>query len=40
MASIPGPYVCGDSIDIQGSEILTGSWKAKDALQVSDFGLY
>jgi WD40 repeat protein len=38
VASIPGPYICGDSIDIQGSEILTGSWKAKDALQVWDMG--
>ena len=34
IASLPGPYICGDAIDIQGNDILTGSWKAKDALQV------
>ncbi|XP_065838111.1 uncharacterized protein [Oscarella lobularis] len=38
IASLPGPYICGDAIDIQGNDILTGSWKAKDALQIWDMG--
>ncbi|KAK3090820.1 hypothetical protein FSP39_014936, partial [Pinctada imbricata] len=38
--SISGPHICGDAIDVQWSEkkgyveILTGSWCAKDGLQI------
>lgn len=35
-----GPHLCGDSLDISedGSTILTGSWRPKDALEMWDFG--
>lgn len=35
--SILGPHVCGDSIDIQGSNILAGSWREKNSLQLFSF---
>ncbi|XP_060071699.1 uncharacterized protein LOC132551564 [Ylistrum balloti] len=35
--TIHGPHICGDSLDIRGYEILTGSWRKKDALQVWDY---
>jgi len=33
-------YLCGDSVDFtqDGSQILTGSWRTEDALQLWDFG--
>ena len=34
--SIAGPRVCGSALDIQGRDILTGSYVAKDALQIWD----
>lgn len=37
-ASIYGPAVCGDSIDIKGGQVLTGSWRNKDQLELWDFG--
>ncbi|XP_025111831.1 vegetative incompatibility protein HET-E-1-like isoform X1 [Pomacea canaliculata] len=30
---IPGPHVCGDSIDIKGKTVLAGSWRANHALE-------
>mmetsp|Transcript_96748 Transcript_96748/g.167945 ORF Transcript_96748/g.167945 Transcript_96748/m.167945 type:complete len:359 (-) Transcript_96748:91-1167(-) len=35
-----GCYLCGDSVDFSstGEQVLTGSWRAKDALQIWDFG--
>jgi WD40 repeat protein len=35
--TIKGPHICGDSLDIKDNNILTGSWVAKDALQIWDF---
>jgi COMPASS component SWD3 len=33
-----GPHICGDSLDVKGNEILTGSWRHKDQLELWDFG--
>eukprot|EP00427_Karlodinium_veneficum_P005719 CAMPEP_0169173946 /NCGR_PEP_ID=MMETSP1015-20121227/64205_1 /TAXON_ID=342587 /ORGANISM="Karlodinium micrum, Strain CCMP2283" /LENGTH=156 /DNA_ID=CAMNT_0009247615 /DNA_START=29 /DNA_END=499 /DNA_ORIENTATION=+ len=37
---ILGPYVCGDSVDVSynGDTVLTGSSRAKNQLQLWDFG--
>ena len=35
-ASIYGPHVCGDSIDVSGHEVLTGSWRQNKQLQIWD----
>ncbi|XP_074648211.1 uncharacterized protein LOC141903795 [Tubulanus polymorphus] len=35
--SIGGAHVCGDSLDIRGNQILTGSWTANHALQIWDY---
>mmetsp|Transcript_30876 Transcript_30876/g.81018 ORF Transcript_30876/g.81018 Transcript_30876/m.81018 type:complete len:245 (-) Transcript_30876:233-967(-) len=32
--NIFGAHICGDALDISGNEILTGSWRPKDQLQV------
>lgn len=37
-ASIYGPAVSGDAIDIKGDQVLTGSWRNKDQLELWDFG--
>ncbi|KAK2188902.1 hypothetical protein NP493_120g04054 [Ridgeia piscesae] len=34
---IPGPHICGDSIDIRGSYVVSGSWVKKNSLQLWDF---
>lgn len=34
--SIFGPYICGDSIDIQGNKVVTGSWRHTHPLQLWD----
>lgn len=34
--SLNGPHICGKSIDVIGNTILTGSWTAKNALQLWD----
>jgi COMPASS component SWD3 len=34
--SIYGPHICGDSIDMKGDYLLTGSWAVKDQLQLWD----
>ncbi|KAJ4456028.1 putative F-box and WD-40 domain protein 7 [Paratrimastix pyriformis] len=36
--SIYGPHICGDALDIHEDQILTGSWRTQDALQLWDFG--
>lgn len=38
--SIFGPHICGDAVDInmEGSTILTGSWRVDKQLQLWDFG--
>eukprot|EP00741_Cyanophora_paradoxa_P017922 tig00021036_g17306.t1 len=36
--SIFGAHICGDAVDVQGDEVLTGSWRPKDQLQVWDLG--
>jgi WD40 repeat protein len=33
-----GPHICGDSLDLKGNEILTGSWRPKSQLELWDFG--
>lgn len=35
--TIAGPHICGDSLDLKGFEILTGSWKSQDALQIWEY---
>lgn len=35
--SIYGPHICGDSLDIVGNEILTGSWRNDNQLEVWDY---
>lgn len=35
--SIYGPSVSGDSLDIKGKTVLTGSWRSKDQLELWDF---
>ncbi|XP_069775337.1 uncharacterized protein [Narcine bancroftii] len=32
-----GPHICGPGIDIKNNKILTGSWVARNALQIWDF---
>ena len=32
-----GPHVCGEAIDMCGNEILTGSWRPEDQLEIWDF---
>ncbi len=36
VASIYGPHICGDSIDIRGTKILTGSWSSENQIQIFD----
>ena len=33
-----GPHICGDSIDVNGNNLLTGSWKPVDQVQLWDLG--
>lgn len=35
--SIYGPHICGDSLDIVGNQIVTGSWRSNQQLEVWDF---
>ena len=35
--SIYGPHICGDALDVVGNEIVTGSWRATNQLEVWDF---
>ena len=34
--NVSGPHLCGDGLDIKGSQILTASWRSKDCLQTWD----
>lgn len=36
--SFYGPHICGDALDLKGDEIVTGSWRPKDQLELWDFG--
>lgn len=36
--SIYGPHICGDSLDVCGNEILAGSWRPNNQLEIFDFG--
>jgi WD40 repeat protein len=36
--SIYGAHICGDSLDIFGNEVLTGSWRPDNQLEIWDFG--
>jgi len=33
-----GPHICGDALDISGTEIVTGSWRPDNQLEVWDMG--
>jgi WD40 repeat protein len=33
---LPGPHICGDSLDIHGDMVLAGSWRVHDQLQFFD----
>lgn len=35
--TIHGPHICGDSLDLKGYKILTGSYVGHDALQIWDY---
>lgn len=37
MRSIFGPHLCGDSLDMSGYEVLTGSWRPENQLEIWDF---
>jgi WD40 repeat protein len=36
--SIYGPHICGDALDIVNNDIVSGSWRPKDQLELWDFG--
>lgn len=36
--SIYGPHLCGEALDVYNDQVLTGSWRPKDALQLWDYG--
>ena len=36
--SLYGPHICGDSLDIVNNEIVTGSWRPDNQLELWDFG--
>lgn len=40
VASILGPYVIGEAIDIQNTKLLTGSYRSEDCLEVWDIRNY
>ncbi|KAG8469846.1 hypothetical protein KFE25_006301 [Diacronema lutheri] len=35
--SIFGPHICGDSVDISGNDIVSGSWRPTEQLQLWDY---
>lgn len=35
--SIYGPHICGDSLDVVGSRIVTGSWRSNNQLEMWDY---
>jgi COMPASS component SWD3 len=36
--SLQGPHICGDALDLKNGQILTGSWRPKEQLELWDFG--
>lgn len=36
--SFYGPHICGDSLDVVGTEVLTGSWRPENQLEIWDYG--
>uniref|UniRef100_A0A061SGK6 Wd repeat protein n=1 Tax=Tetraselmis sp. GSL018 TaxID=582737 RepID=A0A061SGK6_9CHLO len=36
--SIFGPHICGDALDARNGEVLTGSWRERNPLQLWDLG--
>ncbi|XP_043212544.1 WD repeat-containing protein tag-125-like [Amphibalanus amphitrite] len=36
IGSLGGPHICGEAIDIKGETVVTGSWKADQAIQLWD----
>ena len=36
--SFKGPHICGDSLDMCGNDILTGSWRTENQLEIWDYG--
>ena len=36
--SFYGPHICGDALDVVGNEIVTGSWRPENQLEVWDLG--
>ncbi|CAM9158576.1 unnamed protein product, partial [Discosporangium mesarthrocarpum] len=36
--SIFGPHLSGDALDVCGNQVLTGSWRPKDPLEIWDYG--
>lgn len=36
ISGILGPYICGDSIDFNGKDIITGSWRNENQIEVWD----
>ena len=34
--SLFGPHICGDSVDIKGQTIVTGSWRPENTLETWD----
>jgi hypothetical protein len=40
VASIYGPHICGDSIDIKGNKILSSSWASSNQIQIFDLRSY
>lgn len=40
VASIYGPHICGDSIDIKGNKILTAAWSSSNQIQIFDLRNY
>lgn len=35
--SIFGPHICGDSVDIHGTEVVSGSWRPTEQVQLWDY---
>ena len=38
MRCLYGPHICGDALDLKNTEILTGSWRSTNQLELWDFG--
>jgi len=36
--SFYGPHICGDALDVVGNEVITGSWRPEDQLEIWDLG--